>query len=99
IAETEARAREATIRKNRVRDLAAGGVASKADYDAVDAEVNVLEAQLATQQGRVEASAREVDIERQFMEDTVIRAPFAGVAISKNAQPGEIISPMSAGGG
>jgi multidrug resistance efflux pump len=31
--------------------------------------------------------------------DTVIRAPFAGVAVSKNAQPGEMISPVSAGGG
>src|SRR5213078_5124684 len=28
-----------------------------------------------------------------------IRAPFDGVATSKNAQPGEIVSPVSAGGG
>jgi RND family efflux transporter MFP subunit len=32
-------------------------------------------------------------------DDAVIRAPFAGVVISKNAQPGEMISPISAGGG
>ncbi len=30
--------------------------------------------------------------------DTVIRAPFAGIVTSKNAQPGEMISPMSSGG-
>jgi len=36
---------------------------------------------------------------RQNLDDTVIRAPFDGVAISKNAQPGEMISPNSAGGG
>jgi len=99
IDETEARLNEAKIRKNRTRELVAGGVSSKADWDAVEAEVNVLEAQLATQRQRVVASEREVDIQRQFVEDTIIRAPFAGVAISKNAQPGEIISPMSAGGG
>ena len=29
----------------------------------------------------------------------VVRAPFDGVAISKDAQPGEMISPVSAGGG
>jgi HlyD family secretion protein len=29
----------------------------------------------------------------------VVRAPFDGVAISKDAQPGEMISPISAGGG
>jgi HlyD family secretion protein len=99
ISELEARLHEATIRKNRTRDLAASGISSTADWDAVEAEVNVLEAQLATQRERVHEGEREVDIERQFLEDTIIRAPFAGVAISKNAQPGEIISPMSAGGG
>jgi RND family efflux transporter MFP subunit len=99
IDETEARRHEATIRKARVRDLVAGGVSSKSDWDAVEAEVNVLDAQLATQRQRVLAGEREVDIQKQFVEDTIIRAPFSGVAISKNAQPGEIISPMSAGGG
>ncbi len=99
IDETDARLHEASIRKARVRDLVAGGVSSKADWDAVEAEVNVLEAQLATQRQRVNTAEREVDIQRQYVDDTVIRAPFAGVAISKNAQPGEIISPMSAGGG
>ncbi len=36
---------------------------------------------------------------QQQLEDTIIRAPFAGIVTSKNAQPGEMISPMSAGGG
>lgn len=97
--ETEAQRREASIRKTRVADLLAAGVASKADWDAIEAEVDVFEARLATQRGMVAAGEREVDIQRQYLDDTIIRAPFAGVAISKNAQPGEIISPMSAGGG
>ena len=42
---------------------------------------------------------REVALRRQDLDDTVIRAPFAGVAITKDAQPGEMISPVSAGGG
>ena len=33
------------------------------------------------------------------MEDAVIRAPFDGVVTTKDAQPGEMISPVSAGGG
>jgi len=97
--ETEAQLKEAVLRKNRIHDLVAGGVASKADWDAVEAEVAVLEARRGTEAQRVIAGEREVDIARQYLDDTVIRAPFAGVAISKNAQPGEIISPMSAGGG
>src|SRR5213078_5113891 len=42
---------------------------------------------------------RQVASWQQQLEDTVIRAPFAGIVTSKNAQPGEMISPMSAGGG
>ena len=36
---------------------------------------------------------------KQQLDDTTIHAPFAGIVTSKNAQPGEMISPMSAGGG
>jgi RND family efflux transporter MFP subunit len=97
--ETVAQLREASLRQKRIRDLVAGGIASTADQDAVEAEVAVLEARTGTQAEQVRAAEREVDIARQNLDDTVIRAPFAGVAISKNAQPGEIISPMSAGGG
>jgi RND family efflux transporter MFP subunit len=97
--ETEAQLREATIRKSRLRDLLAAGVSSKADWDAIEAEVDVFEARLATQRGQVATGEREVDIQRQYLDDTIIRAPFAGVAVSKNAQPGEMISPTSAGGG
>ena len=33
------------------------------------------------------------------LDNTVIRAPFAGIVVAKSAQPGEMISPISAGGG
>jgi RND family efflux transporter MFP subunit len=36
---------------------------------------------------------------QQQLDDTIIRAPFGGIVTSKNAQPGEMISPISAGGG
>ena len=38
-------------------------------------------------------------LQQTALDDTVIRAPFSGVAISKDAQPGEMVSPVSAGGG
>src|SRR5579871_5031541 len=40
-----------------------------------------------------------VALDQQLLDDTVIRSPFAGVVVSKDAQPGEMISPNSAGGG
>jgi RND family efflux transporter MFP subunit len=38
-------------------------------------------------------------MQQTAIDDTVIRAPFSGVALSKDAQPGEMVSPVSAGGG
>ncbi len=97
--ETDAQLKEASIRRKRIHDLVQSGVSSAAEWDAIEAEVGVFEARRATQAEQIKAAEREVAIARQNLADTVIRAPFAGVAISKNAQPGEIISPMSAGGG
>lgn len=55
-------------------------------------EVMVARGQLAVSQATVVAAQRNVD-------DTVVRAPFDGVVTVKAAQPGEIISPSSGGGG
>ena len=47
----------------------------------------------------IAVAERTMDIQRQFLEDMQIRAPFAGIVIAKAAQPGEMISPIAAGGG
>jgi len=99
VAETEALLREARLREQRTRALVGEGVASKAEEDAVAAEADALAARIEAQRGQARAAEREVALARQALDDTVIRAPFAGVAISKDAQPGEMISPVSAGGG
>jgi RND family efflux transporter MFP subunit len=99
VVESEARMREARIRQARMKDLVAQGIAAKAEWDAVEAEVDALAARIEAQREEARAADRNVALARQGLEDTVIRAPFAGVAISKNAQPGEMISPISAGGG
>src|SRR5690606_17812381 len=75
------------------------GITPQADLDAVEAERSAIDARIATQREQIRAAGRALAIERQNLEDTVIRAPFDGVAVSKNAQPGEMISPISAGGG
>ncbi len=48
---------------------------------------------------RSRSASRQVDVQRAELDNTVIRAPFSGIAISKDAQPGEMVSPVSAGGG
>ncbi len=66
--------------------------ASKSSYDAAQAAVEVAKRNL-------EVAARTVEINTRFEDDTVIRAPFAGVVTAKSAQPGEIVSPQFVGGG
>ncbi len=64
-----------------------------------DADVDALAARLDLARQDTLVSERQLALRRQDLDDTVIRAPFAGVAVSKDAQPGEMISPVSAGGG
>jgi RND family efflux transporter MFP subunit len=97
--EIEVRLHEADLTLRRTRELAKQGVASRSDLDAAEAARNSFAARLAATRDEVRVAEREVALRRQDVEDTLIRAPFTGVAISKDAQPGEVVSPVSAGGG
>jgi RND family efflux transporter MFP subunit len=98
-AETDALLVEARLNFERTQRLVDKQLASESELDRARALANSLEAQLARKQADVEVAARQVDIYSQQLEDSIIRAPFAGVVVGKNAQPGEMISPVSAGGG
>ena len=60
---------------------------------------NMLKARLASLEEQVRVAQESVVVAQVQLDNTVVRAPFSGVVIAKAAQPGEIISPMSAGGG
>jgi HlyD family secretion protein len=99
LVEIQVRLEEAVREFRRVEALIAGKIATESDLDRAQAEVKSLEARLGRQAADVTVAEREVGVRRQDLEDMVIRAPFAGVVTIKNAQPGEMISPISAGGG
>ncbi len=99
VAETEVRLREATLTLDRTRELVRQGVAGQAALDAAEAEVDSFRARIGLSQQRVTVAEREVALRRTELADLTIVAPFSGVAISKDAQPGEMVSPISAGGG
>ena len=99
LAELEVRYAEAQLDLGRQRRLLEQRLVGQADFDAALAEADSLRARIANQREQVVVAEREIDVRRTALEDTVIRAPFSGVAISKDAQPGEMISPVSAGGG
>jgi HlyD family secretion protein len=97
--ETQALLIEARAIFKRTRNLVDRELASEAEMDRARAGSASLAAQLERKQADVLVAEKQLDVYRQQMDDTIIRAPFAGVVVAKNAQPGEMISPVSAGGG
>jgi RND family efflux transporter MFP subunit len=74
-------------------------VISAQSFDESHAQFNVAHNNLLIAQRGVEAARAGVEVAQRSLEDTVIRAPFAGIVTEKAAQPGEMVSPISAGGG
>ena len=97
--ETRVRIAQAQLDYDRARQLNSSQIASKADLDRARADLDAARARLAAQSDALSVAQRNVSISRQGVDDTEIRAPFDGVVVSKDAQPGEMISPVSAGGG
>jgi RND family efflux transporter MFP subunit len=97
--ETQALLVEARAIFKRTQNLVDRGLSSEAEMDRARAASGSLAAQLERKQADVRVAEKQLDVYRQQLDDTVIRAPFAGVVVAKNAQPGEMISPNSAGGG
>jgi RND family efflux transporter MFP subunit len=98
-AEDEARLREAVLTLDRRRQLVKESVISKAELDSAEAQVESFKARIALAREQVEVARSQIAATETDLTDMVVRAPFDGVAISKDAQPGEMISPVSAGGG
>ena len=98
-AENDARLREAELTLGRRQQLVKDKVISRAELDSAEAEVEALKARIAMAQQQVEVAQTQVVARQTDLADMVVRAPFDGIAISKDAQPGEMISPVSAGGG
>src|SRR4051812_47626924 len=96
--ETQANLEQAERELRRAHQLAESKIATQSELDRAEADVESLRARLGRQQADVAVAAREVALWKQQVDDTIIRAPFAGIVTRKNAQPGEMISPMSAGG-
>ena len=97
--ETRVRIREAQLDYDRAERLSRSEISSRADLDRARAQLDAIQARLVAQADQLSTARRQVDLQRQSVEDTIIRAPFEGIVVSKDAQPGEMISPVSAGGG
>jgi RND family efflux transporter MFP subunit len=98
-AEDQARLQQAELALGRLQQLLREKVVGKAELDDAQANVEALKARIAYAQQQIAVAESQVNLQKTNLDDMVVRAPFSGIAISKDAQPGEMISPVSAGGG
>ncbi|MEZ5465404.1 MAG: efflux RND transporter periplasmic adaptor subunit [Lysobacteraceae bacterium] len=94
-----AQLREANANVARLKALIDRRLVPQSQYDQAVAQRDSLKAQKTTAERNAKVAAESLSIAGNGLDNTIVRAPFAGVVIAKAAQPGEIVSPLSAGGG
>ena len=99
VAGVQAQLTEASANADRLQALVGQQLVSRAQFEQAVAQRDALRAQLATARRNANVASEQLRISDIGVDDTLVRAPFAGVVIAKAAQPGEIVSPLSAGGG
>ncbi len=90
--------REAERSLGRTQSLAQKNFASEAEMTRSEARVHILRAQLNQARAQLETAKLEAQRYGEVLDQHSIRAPFGGVVVDRSAQPGEMISPLSAGG-
>lgn len=99
IADLQVQLKNAQIELHRAQALQQSGVQSQQALDSATMAANSLQAKIAYTKEQVLAADARAKEAQQAVDNTVIHAPFDGIIVSKDAQVGEMVSPISAGGG
>src|ERR1700757_155217 len=99
IQDYEVQLRYAEIQLHRAKELKAANVQSQDQLDNAETAADSLRAKIALAKQQVTAANARIQEAQQAVDNCTIRAPFAGIIVSKDAQVGEMVSPISAGGG
>ena len=99
VGQLEAQWQQAERDYKRQQELNSRNLTSSQAVEDAHTRVTTLAAQLAAQRKQIDVAKAQVNVAQIDYNNTTIRAPFSGVIVAKAAQPGEIVSPMSAGGG
>jgi RND family efflux transporter MFP subunit len=94
----EAQQKQAAAEASRLQALVGQQLVSRSQYDQAVAQRDSLRAQLETARRNVKVANDQLSIADLGVDNNIVRAPFSGVVTAKAAQPGEIVSPLSAGG-
>src|SRR5689334_2004601 len=99
IADFEVQLRNAEIELGRTQQLVKAGVQTQQTLDLAVTTADSLHAKINLAKQQVAASEARIREQQQAVDNCTIRAPYAGIVVSKDAQVGEMVSPVSAGGG
>ncbi len=99
IQDFEVQLRYAEIQLRRATELKAANVQSQDQLDNAQTAADSLRAKIALAKQQVVGAEARIRIAQQAVDNCTIRAPFSGIIVSKDAQVGEMVSPISAGGG
>jgi RND family efflux transporter MFP subunit len=91
--------KNAEIEFGRTQRLVKEGVQTQQSLDAAVMTADSLRAKIGLARQQVVAAEARIREQQQAVDNCTIRAPFAGIVVSKDAQVGEMVSPISAGGG
>jgi len=75
------------------------GVSSTQALDLARTAADSLRAKITLTEQQTQAAEERVRVAQQDLDNCTVRSPFTGIAVSKDAQAGEMVSPISAGGG
>ncbi|MGQ9645431.1 MAG: efflux RND transporter periplasmic adaptor subunit [Thermodesulfobacteriota bacterium] len=87
---------EATLAFNRNKELYARGIIAKAQYDTSEARYLRAQASVAAAEAAVKAGSAALQAATVNLEYTLIRAPFDAVVLTKDADIGDIVTPLGA---
>jgi RND family efflux transporter MFP subunit len=99
IADYDVQLKNARILLHRADELQKGGVESQEQLDNARTAAESLQAKIDLAKAQEIAAEARIAEAQQAVDNCTIRAPFDGIVVSKDAQVGEMVSPISAGGG
>jgi RND family efflux transporter MFP subunit len=99
ILDLQVQLKNAQIELHRIQELRAAGIQTQEALDNATMAVNSLTAKIDYTQQQVVAADARITVAQQSVDNCIITAPFDGIIVSKDAQVGEMVSPISAGGG
>jgi len=83
----------------RTQELEKAGVSSPQALDLARTTADSYRARIKSTDEQVRAAEARIKMAQQDLDNCTVRSPFAGIVVSKDAQVGEMVSPVSAGGG